>query len=434
MEKTLRIYFAISTFFPLVGGAETQTHAQCQRLRERGYEPTVVTFRHDASWLPYEVLDGVPVMRVAGLLLGSRKNLPRQLQQLLYMLAIFQMAWTLWQHRRDYDILHLIQFNLLVLPLALVCRLAGKPMIIAVRSVGPGKEVCLHNHLPLAAGPLSSSVPALRLEGFQYGGDLENFERWGKFGTRFTSWLLGHMPSVVVVLSSRMKVYLAAHNLHVPDVQLIPNGVNITHFRPDTVASQVAGQDQTVVCVSRLSHEKGIEVLLQAWHLIQKQMPQAKLIIVGIGPLQDQLKHIAHALDITGSVEFAGLQHDVPAQFHRGSLAVLPSHWEGMPNALLEAMACGRACVATRVSGSEDIIEHGVNGLLVEPGDYENMAKALLTLLSDPPLAKKYGHAARATIEQQYSMEHITDMYVELYERITVRRLQSPRQREYSPM
>ena len=81
-------------------------------------------------------------------------------------------------------------------------------------------------------------------------------------------------------------------------------------------------------------------------------------------------------------------------------------------------MACGLPCVATRVSGSEDIIQHGVNGLLVEPEDYQGMAQALLTLLRDPAMARQYGRAARVTIEQHYSLEHIMDRYIELYQRI----------------
>ncbi|MDQ6659502.1 MAG: glycosyltransferase, partial [Chloroflexota bacterium] len=178
------------------------------------------------------------------------------------------------------------------------------------------------------------------------------------------------------------------------------------------------------VCVSGLRYEKGIDVLLQAWHQVHKQAPQARLIIVGKGGLQTQLEHMAKALDIADSVEFTGMQSDIPSQLHRGSLAVLPSRWEGMPNAVLEAMACSLPCVATRVSGSEDIIQHGVNGLLVEPEDYHGMAEALLTLLCDPALVKKYGYAARETIERHYSLEQIIDRYVELYQKIVYHRLQ----------
>ena len=89
-----------------------------------------------------------------------------------------------------------------------------------------------------------------------------------------------------------------------------------------------------------------------------------------------------------------------------------------MPNALLEAAACGLASVATSVSGSEDIIQHGLNGLLVEPEDYQGMAQALLTLLCDPLLAHEYGRAAREAIEKHYSLESIIDRYIVLYQRM----------------
>jgi glycosyltransferase involved in cell wall biosynthesis len=212
---------------------------------------------------------------------------------------------------------------------------------------------------------------------------------------------------------------LEAHNFLLPNTQLIPNGVDSKHFHPDT--SRNEKREQVVVCVAQLRYQKGIDVLLQAWRLVLQQLPQpmqARLILVGNGPIQSQFDYMAQALGIAGSVEFAGEQKDVAAQFHRGAIAVLPSRFEGMPNALLEAMACGLACVATRVSGSEDIIQHGVNGLLVESEDYQGLAQALLALFRDPRLAKRYGQEARATIEQHYALEHITDTYVELYARL----------------
>ena len=414
-----RIYIAIATFFPWVGGAEKQALVQAQSLCKRGYAVTIITFRHYRNWLPNEVIEGVPVIRVAGSLLGDRKKLPVLLQKLFYLIAMAVMGLVLWRHRQYYDVLHVYQLNLLALPTAVACRFTGKPMIIAIRSMGPSKEASMHNKNALIAGSLNATAPWLQVDRTtQFGGDLEDLERLGKPAVRFTRSLLDHRQTVVVILSARMKAYLAAHNFHVSNVQLIPNGVDITRFNPRKVDTPIVERARVVVCISRLSHEKGIDMLLQAWHLVHKRLPEAKLIIVGNGPLQAQLECMAQALGITGSVEFAGLQSDVPAQLHRGGLAVLPSHCEGMPNAILEAMACGLPCVATRVSGSEDIIQHGVNGLVVEPGDYESMAEALLNLLRDPVLAKKYGDAARIRIEQHYSLEHITDMYVELYQRI----------------
>lgn len=438
MSNKPRIYIAISTFLPLIGGAETQTMVQSQRLREKGYAVTVVTFRHRAVWPPEENIQDVSVIRVAGLLLHGRERLPRPLQRFLYMLAMLVMSWTLWQRRQQFDVLQVCQFSLLVAPLALVCRLAGKPMTIVVISAGSDKATKTTTPARLVAGPLDSATPWLQVDAqTRINGDLYGFRRAGKAIMRFTCAQLRHIGAVVIVLSTRMQRYLENDGLARLDIQLIPNGVDTSRFRP---ASQhfTAANAQIVICVSQLRYEKGIDVLLQAWHLVQQQLPDARLIIIGCGPLQPQLEQLANALCITDSIEFAGLRNDVPQQLHRGSIAVLPSRWEGMPNALLEAMASGLACVATRVSGSEDVIQDGFNGLLVEVEDYHGMADALLTLLQNPPLAQKYGRAARNTIEQEhddvgkggqsrgghdksgpYDLEHILNKYIETYQKIT---------------
>lgn len=137
--KNRRVYIVITTFLPLVGGAETQTFAQAQRLSARLYEPTIVTFRHKKSWLPRETIGAVPVIRVAGKLLGNRERFPRLFQRLAYLLAMLVMTWTIWRHRKDFDVLQVCQLNLLVLPLALLCRLTDKPMTVVVISAGAGR-------------------------------------------------------------------------------------------------------------------------------------------------------------------------------------------------------------------------------------------------------------------------------------------------------
>jgi glycosyltransferase involved in cell wall biosynthesis len=422
-----RIYIVIATFLPSIGGAEKQAFAQALNLWQRGYEATVITFCHRKTWPLREVIEGVPVIRVAGVLLRDRSKLPRLLQKLAYLVAILVMGWELWRRHRRYDVLHVYGLGSLALPAALVGRLTGKPMIVAVRSAGSGGVTKFSNKTSLLAGPLDAAAPWLQVDGrLQANGrvyvasDLEMLARMGQPVVRLTRFLLRSAHAVMVVLSSRMKTSLAEHNFRLPDIQLIPNGVDITRFRPACVDTSLDERAQVVVCVSGLRYEKGIDVLLQAWHLVHKQAPQARLIIVGDGSLQSQLERMAEALSIADSVEFTGLQSDIPAQLHRGSLAVLPSRWEGMPNALLEAMACGLPCVATRVSGSEDIIQHGVNGLLVEPEDYQGMAQALLTLVRNPALIQEYGCAARKTIERNYSSEQIVDKYVELYQRIQI--------------
>ena len=411
-----RVFIAIATLHPIVGGAERQALAQGRSLRQRGLEATILTFRHSRSWPARDTIDGVPVIRIAGLFLGGREKLPRVLQKLLYLVAMLVMGWAVWRYRHRYDVLHVYQLNLLALPAALACYLNGKPMIVAVRCADAGKEARTRSRVQLIAGPPEVGSTMLLVDGdARFEGDLKDLERLGRPVERFTRYLLQRIHAVVIILSSRMSDYLAIHDFALPGTRLIPNGVDLTHFAPANKDASRDRRSQTVICTARLSYQKGIDVLLQAWNLVCKELPEARLIIAGTGPIQTQLASIVRALGLEKSVEFAGMQSDVVSLLHRAGIATLPSRWEGMPNAVLEAMACGIPCVATRVSGSEDIIEHGVNGLLVPPEDYQGLSQALLLLLRDPELACKYGEAARGTVEQNYSLEHITDVYLALY-------------------
>jgi glycosyltransferase involved in cell wall biosynthesis len=424
-----RIYIVLETFLPLIGGVETQTLAQARSLRARGYEVKILTFHHNLAWLPNEVIDGVPVMRVAGLLLGHREQLPRLLKRFLYLLAFLVMAWTVWQHRHQYDVLQVCKFSAMVVPLSLACRLANKPLVIVVIGMGRDKSLTNTSTAMLLAGPLDPTESWLQVDGrATVAGDLEQLAHLGKPVVQIAGYLLGTIRVVAVILSSRMKSYLPEQGLNLADIRFIPNGVDLTRFgralansSSDSRGIAPCQRCHTVVCISKLRYEKGIDVLLQAWRLVLETDPtlDARLIIVGNGPLQVQLERMAKALGIARSVEFTGARLDIADQLHRGSIAVLPSRSEGMPNALLEAMACGLACVATRVSGSEDLIQPGINGLLVEAEDCQGMAQALLSLLRDPALVGRYQRAARESIEKHYSLERVIDRYAELYQEVT---------------
>ena len=244
---------------------------------------------------------------------------------------------------------------------------------------------------------------------------MEALERLGKPILRLIDRQLRLVRARLTILSTRMRTSLECCGLTGAGIVLIPNGVDTERFCPRPWRSE---EHLTVICVAKLRYQKGIDILLHAWQLLLKQLPVVKLIIVGDGPLQASLQRLASDLDITASVDFAGLRSNPVAQYRRGHIAVLPSRWEGMPNALLEAMSCGLACVATRVSGSEELLCEGAYGLLVEPEDVEGLAAALLRLLEEPDLARFYGQAARRHIEQHYAFQDIMHQYIKLYRRI----------------
>src|SRR5260370_8970069 len=137
----------------------------------------------------------------------------------------------------------------------------------------------------------------------------------GKPVVRFIRSLIQLNHALVIILSSRMKNYLADHNFNLPGTQLIPNGVDTTHFHPLYPDTSTEERAQVVVCVSKLRYEKGIDVLLQAWYLVQKQLPQpsqARLIIAANGPLQTQLECMAQALGTPASAEFPRFIQTLP--------------------------------------------------------------------------------------------------------------------------
>jgi glycosyltransferase involved in cell wall biosynthesis len=173
--------------------------------------------------------------------------------------------------------------------------------------------------------------------------------------------------------------------------------------------------------VARLEYSKGIDVLLHAWKRMmltsaewQAQL-EPRLLLVGDGVLQPQLKRMVMELNIQDSVEFLGLRTDIIDLLQQSWGYVLPSRGEGMPNALLEAMACGLPCIATRVSGSEDILVDGVNGLLVESEQPVELAHALRRLVEDADLAQRLAGAGRATVVRNYQLTRIVEQLLDLY-------------------
>jgi glycosyltransferase involved in cell wall biosynthesis len=127
------------------------------------------------------------------------------------------------------------------------------------------------------------------------------------------------------------------------------------------------------------------------------------------------MERIAAELGIVDSVEFLGWRTDIVDRLQQAWGFVLPSRWEGMPNALLEAMACGLPCIATRVSGSEDIIRDGVDGLLVEPEQPAELAEALRCVIQDTELAQRLGREGRAKVVRTYQLRHVVEQCVALY-------------------
>jgi glycosyltransferase involved in cell wall biosynthesis len=317
-----------------------------------------------------------------------------------------------------------MQLSLLATMAALIGKSARVPVVISIMGFGPNPEQLarLEHESALMADTLPPS-PWLRVDPGAWGisADIMSMSRYVLGGAAVLS-LARKLHPTYQALSRRTRSRLILQGFPPEQVVYISGSVDADRFHPDPARRAAASEGRRViVCTTRLAYEKGVDVLLHAWGRMKRSLVEwpadldPKLRIVGDGPLRKQLEKIAAELGIADSVEFLGWRMDTIDLLQHSWGFVLPSRWEGMPNALLEAMACGLPCVATRVSGSEDIIDDGVDGLLVEPEQPTELAEALRRVIQDTELAERLGHEARAKIVRDYQVVDVVEQCVALY-------------------
>ncbi len=162
---------------------------------------------------------------------------------------------------------------------------------------------------------------------------------------------------------------------------------------------------KTILFVGRLSHEKGVDILLRAFAHSLAGRDDTRLLILGDGPDRGENEQLARDLGIADRMEFLGFQRDVPAFYRCADLFVLPSRSEGVPLSLLEAMAAGLPLVATRVGGVPDVILDGISGCLVPPEDPRALGAALVNTLDNPEAAAAMAESAREVVATHYRAE-----------------------------
>jgi starch synthase (maltosyl-transferring) len=201
---------------------------------------------------------------------------------------------------------------------------------------------------------------------------------------------------------------------------VIPNGIDPTPFdRASAVPREalgIPGDAHLALAVGRLDAQKGIPDLLAAAERVIPAEPAWHLALAGDGPcrvwLMDQL---ATRPALACRVRWLGARADVPGLLKSADVLVLASLWEGMPNAVLEAMAAGRAVVATAVEGTAELVIPGETGWLVPPHDPESLGRALLEAARDPGLRHALGRNGRARIEAEFSIERTVMAYERLW-------------------
>ena len=247
---------------------------------------------------------------------------------------------------------------------------------------------------------------------------------------RTVLWLL---VDRVVTVSRHMADALRVSGYRPGSLVAIHNGIELERVKvrcsATTVRRELGIDDHAFVIgtAGRLCAVKAQDLLLRAAPAILRERPDARFLIAGDGPLDESLRDLATELGVAGACVFPGAVvkiHDVIAAM---DVFVLTSLHEGLPMALLEAMALERPVVATAVGGVPEVVTDGLNGLLVESGDDRGLAAACLALAQDRPLAERLGHAAKTTVETRFTADTNGRAVLDTYRNIARHAAASPR-------
>ncbi len=368
---SLSILMLLEGQFPAMGGAERQLETMAAALVSLGHRVTVVVPRFDSTQPSgpsrHRELDvwriGYPPVRWIGSLL-----------------LMLRLAWLLFAWRDRYDAIHVHIAHNMGAVASVMGRLLGKPVVVKFSGWWEQEKGCLR--------PRGGPGAALARRMLQ-------------------------QATAIQAISTRIARDLQAVGFDPARLHWLPNGVKTARF--EGITRPAAGnQPPTVVFVGRLVPEKGLDSLLKAW--ARARRPGWRLRLVGGGGEDGALRAQAAALGVGDSVDLPGPSDTVEAELATADVGILPSRFEGLSNTLLEYMAAGLPVIATRISGSEDLVIPGRNGWLCDVDDVDGFAAALGEAMDLSPEARlAIGDTARADVIAKASVPAVIAQLLPLY-------------------
>lgn len=216
--------------------------------------------------------------------------------------------------------------------------------------------------------------------------------------------------------------FIVDHGADPDRVSVVHNGRDLEAYQNGTACPElreslgIPPEASVVGTVGRLIERKGHYDLLEAWPLVLAEHSGAQLMIVGDGPEREGLETRARELGIWNSVHLPGTRDDVPAVLDLMDVFVFPSHFEGLPGALLEAMAAGLPIVATPVDGNRELLDNEESGLFVPVQDSEALASEICRLLPQKPLATSIGNEAAHVAATNFSLDKMVEEFIDVYQ------------------
>jgi glycosyltransferase involved in cell wall biosynthesis len=373
-ETPLRICYLLAYFHPFASGAERQALAQGAELARRGHSVRVVTQSVRGSGLPrddqvrgvtiHRWIDSVPIGPLFGLSFVS--GAVRALRKL----------------RNEYDLVHTHQALWEAVAGGVARSKVDRPTLVQ----------------PASSGSFGEAEELARTRGFPV----------------LRRLILRN--SAFAAISLDIEAQWRALGVPADRMVRMASGVDPSQFHPGPsgVEADLPPRPR-VMFTGRLHPQKNLDLLLDAWAEVAASRAEGHLIFLGGGPDHDRLSARAEALGIAHRVHFAGPVGDPAAYLRAADVFVLPSVAEGMSNSLLEAMATGLPCIASKIGGNVDLLEQGPSGLLVPLNDPQGWAEALRMLLDDPDVAQGLGQKALQRVESEFALPIVVDRYERLY-------------------
>jgi glycogen(starch) synthase len=368
----VRILFWSDTFWPRIGGVQVLGGSLARALQARGYELVIVARQDTPDLADHERYFGIPVERFPFALALRTALDTRDLKPLMAL------------RRRLADLVR-----------------SFDPELVHIYQPGPGihfyRQIARARSTPLLATLHQGYASPLLAPDWLHGPIL----RSAAWITACSSSILSAMRQRLPEITGRSSVIL--NSLETPAVAPAP--LSRTPLR--------------ILCMGRLTREKGFDLALHAWAHLAPRFPGGKLLVVGDGPARPELLRQVKGLALD-SVEFLGwvAPDDVPTLINASTLVLMPSRTEPFGLVALQAAQMARPIVATRVGGLPEVVLHRQTGLLVEPEDVGGLAQAMQFLLEHPSIATAMGQAARRRAQEVFDWNAHVGAYDGLYRRL----------------
>jgi len=380
-----RVLLVTGAYYPEISAAAVQCRAVAAAIGDRA-ELSVLTTAVDPALPSRDNVDGRPVARI---LVDVARGGSTAVASVRLVRRLLQASGT-------YDMIHVHGFSRKNVPVSLLARLLGKPVVLTLHTAGQDEPAFVRRKGRLAAWAFESARATMAVSP-----DL------------VTRWRAAGLPG--------------------DRIRLVPNGVDTRRFRPAAAHERLelrralgwADADRVVLFVGFFSRDKRPDLLVRAWRRLGDAGVRFRIAFVGAKKsgyyeidesLADEVAREAAASGRAGDILFVDPGHDVERYYRAADAFALPSIREAHPLALLEAMACGLPCVATRLPGATDaLIADGDNGRLFPPDDEAALAGALEDVLRDPAAAALMGARARTTVVERYDVTRTADEWLAVY-------------------